>query len=133
MLNNITISGRLTKDPELRTTHSGTTVATFSIACDRDTKDKQTNERAVDFFDVIAWRGTGEFAAKYLSKGRMAIISGRLQNNEWTDKDGAKRKRTEILANNIYFADRKTVDLMPPKDTADSFDALSGDDDELPF
>ena len=88
MLNHITVMGRLTRDPELRRTQSGVPVASFSIACDRDYKDKTTGERATDFIDVVAWRTTGEFVSKYFTKGRMAVVSGRLQMRDWTDKEG---------------------------------------------
>ena len=88
MLNHITVMGRLTRDPELRRTQSGTPVASFSIACDRDYKDKATGERTTDFIDIVAWRATGEFVSKYFTKGRMAVVSGRLQMRDWTDKEG---------------------------------------------
>ena len=88
MLNHITVMGRLTRDPELRRTQSGTPVSSFSIACDRDYKDKATGERPTDFLDIVAWRATGEFVSKYFSQGRMEVVSGRLQMRDWTDKEG---------------------------------------------
>lgn len=106
MLNNITIMGRLTKDPELRRTQSGIAVTSFSIACDRDYKP-EGGERETDFVDCVAWRGTAEFVQKYFAKGRMAVVSGRLQIRPWTDKDGNKRRATEIVADNVYFGDSK--------------------------
>ena len=108
MLNHITVMGRLTRDPELRRTQAGVPVASFSIACDRDFKDKSTGERATDFIDVVAWRSTGEFASKYLTKGRMAVISGRLQMRDWTDKEGNKRRSAEIIADSVYLGDSKS-------------------------
>lgn len=107
MLNHIVIMGRLTRDPELRRTQNGTPVVSFSLAVDRDFKDKQTGERATDFIDVVAWRSTGEFVSKYFTKGRMAVVEGRLQIRDWTDKDGNKRRSAEVVADNVYFGDSK--------------------------
>ncbi len=105
MLNHITIMGRLTRDPELRRTGSGVAVASFTIACDRDFG--QNGQKETDFIDVTAWRNTAEFVEKYFTKGRMAVVSGRLQIRSWTDKDGNKRKTAEVVADNVYFADTK--------------------------
>jgi single-strand DNA-binding protein len=104
MLNQITIMGRLTREPELRRTGSGVAVASFTIACDRDfgKDDKET-----DFIECVAWRQTGEFVSKYFKKGSMAVVSGRLQIRSWTDKDGNKRKTAEVVADNVYFGDSK--------------------------
>ncbi len=107
MLNHIIIMGRLTRDPELRHTGTGTAVASFTLAVDRDYQSKDTQERAVDFIDVVAWRNTAEFVSKYFSKGRMAVVSGRLQIRNWTDKEGGKRRSAEVIADNIYFGDSK--------------------------
>lgn len=107
MLNKIFIMGRLVRDPELRRTQSGTPVASFTLAVDRDFKDKQTGERATDFIDVVAWRSTGEFVSRYFSKGRMAVVEGRLQIRDWTDKDGNKRRSAEVVADSVYFGDSK--------------------------
>lgn len=107
MLNHIVIMGRLTRDPELRHTQNGTPVASFSLAVDRDFKDKQSGERATDFIDVVAWRSTGEFVSRYFTKGRMAVVEGRLQIRDWTDKDGNKRRSAEVVADNVYFGDSK--------------------------
>ncbi|MCI8552958.1 MAG: single-stranded DNA-binding protein [Lawsonibacter sp.] len=128
MLNHITVMGRLTRDPELRRTQAGVPVASFSIACDRDFKDKSTGERATDFIDIVAWRSTGEFASKYLTKGRMAVVSGRLQMRDWTDKEGNKRRSAEIIAENIYFGDSKTKeDQEPPASSGGPVEAAGGD------
>ena len=107
MLNKIFIMGRLTRDPELRRTQTGTPVASFSLAVDRDFKDKSTGERSTDFIDVVAWRQTAEFVSRYFTKGRMAVVEGRLQIRDWTDKDGNKRRAAEVIAENVYFGDSK--------------------------
>ena len=107
MLNHIVIMGRLARDPELRHTQSGTPVATFRMAVDRDFKDKNTGERATDWIDVVAWRSTGEFVSRYFAKGRMAVVEGRLQMREWTDKEGNRRTTAEVVADNVYFADSR--------------------------
>ena len=106
MLNKIFIMGRLTRDPELRRTQSGTPVTSFSLAVDRDYKT-QSGEKETDFIDVVAWRATAEFVAKYFTKGRMAVVEGRLQIRDYTNKDGQKRRVAEIVADNIYFGDSK--------------------------
>lgn len=107
MLNRIILMGRLTRDPELRRTQSGTAVASFSLAVDRDFADKSTGQRATDFIDIVAWRGTAEFVSKYFSKGRMAVVEGRLQIRDWQDRDGNKRRSAEVVAENVYFGDSK--------------------------
>ena len=107
MLNKIFIMGRLTRDPELRRTQTGTPVASFTLAVDRDFKDKSTGERTTDFIDVVAWRQTGEFVSRFFTKGRMAVVEGRLQIREWTDKEGNKRRSAEVVADNVYFGDSK--------------------------
>ena len=107
MLNHIVIMGRLARDPELRHTQTGTPVASFRLAVDRDFKDKNTGERATDWIDVVAWRQTGEFVSRYFSKGRMAVVEGRLQIREWTDKEGNRRTTAEVVADNVYFGDSK--------------------------
>ncbi len=107
MLNHITIMGRLTRDPELRRTGSGIAVASFTLAVDRDYSPKDGGERETDFIDCVAWRQTGEFVSKYFAKGRMAVVSGRLQIRGWTDKEGNKRRSAEVVADNVYFGDSK--------------------------
>ena len=106
MLNKIFIMGRLTRDPELRHTQSGTPVASFSLAVDRDFKE-QDGSRATDFIDCVAWRSSAEFVDKYFSKGRMAVVEGRLQIRDWTDREGGKRRSAEVVANDVYFGDSK--------------------------
>lgn len=133
MLNHITVMGRLTHDPELRRTQAGVPVASFSIACDRDFKDKASGERATDFIDVVAWRSTGEFVSKYFTKGRMAIVSGRLQIRDWTDKEGGKRRSAEIVAENVYFGDSKSKEEQePPASASGPVEAAGGDPFGLP-
>lgn len=107
MLNRIIIMGRLVRDPEFRTTQSGTTVTSFTLAVDRDFKSKESGEKATDFIDVVAWRQTAEFVCRYFSKGRMAVVEGRLQIREWKDKDGNNRRTAEVVAENVYFGDSK--------------------------
>ena len=107
MLNNIVIMGRLTRDPELRRTGSGTAVASFTLAVDRDFSGKDSGEKETDFIDCVAWRNTAEFVSKYFTKGRMAVVSGRLQIRPWTDKDGNKRRSAEVIAESVYFGDSK--------------------------
>lgn len=132
MLNRIIVMGRMTRDPELRRTNSGTAVASFAVAVDRDFKS-QSGEKETDFIDVVAWRNTAEFVSKYFSKGHMAVVEGRLQLRDWTDKDGNKRRSAEIVANSVYFGDSKrdggdTVQSEPQGD----FSEIE-DDGDLPF
>ena len=144
MLNKIIVMGRLTHDPELRRTGSGTPVCSFSIACDRDFKS-QTGEKETDFFDVVAWRTTGEFVSKYFTKGRMVVVEGRLQIREWQAKEGNKRRSAEINADNVYFGDSRPAQAegasgtgeadafkdFPPLDDFSPIEGSSGK--ELPF
>ena len=116
MLNRIIIMGRLVRDPELRTTQSGISVTSFTLAVDRDFKSRDSGEKNTDFIDVVAWRQTAEFVCKYFSKGRMAIAEGRLQIREWKDRDGNNRRSAEVVADNVYFGDSK-------RDSAPSGDA----------
>ena len=107
MLNHITIMGRLTRDPDLRRTGSGVAVASFTVAVDRDFGGRDGGEKETDFIDCVAWRQTGEFVSKYFAKGRMIVVSGRLQIRSWPDKDGNKRRTAEVVADNCYFGDSK--------------------------
>ena len=133
MLNHIVLMGRLTRDPELRRTGSGIAVASFTLAVDRDFAS-QGGEKETDFVDIVAWRSTAEFVSKYFTKGRMAVVSGRLQIRNWQDKEGNKRRSMEVLADSIYFADSKRED--PPGRgvdvSADDFQEVE-DDGDLPF
>ena len=147
MLNHIVIMGRLTRDPELRRTGSGTAVASFTLAVDRDYKTDR-GERETDFIDCVAWRQTGEFVSKYFTKGRVAVVSGRLQIRPWTDKEGNKRTSAEIVADNVYFGDSKRDSdggnssyagnisggyTAPASTPVSDFAMLEGDDAQLPF
>ena len=107
MLNHITLMGRLTRDPELRYTASQIPVASFALAVDRDFGGRDGGERQTDFIDIVAWRNTAEFVSKYFTKGSMAIVSGRLQIRDWTDRDGNKRRSAEVVADNVYFGESK--------------------------
>ena len=154
MLNHITIMGRLTRDPELRRTGSGIAVASFTLAVDRDFSPRDGGERETDFIDCVAWRQTGEFVSKYFTKGRMAVVSGRLQIRSWNDKDGNKRRTAEVVADNVYFGDsRRDGDnggssyggnaysapapsyggYSAPAAPASDFAMLDDDDAQLPF
>ena len=144
-LNKIFLQGRLARDPELRRTQTGTPVASFRLAVDRDFKDKSTGERSTDWIDVVAWRSTAEFVSRYFTKGRIAVVEGRLQMRDWTDKNGNKRTSAEVLAENVYFGDAKekgesatdyAYKATPNevKQMEDSFAELADDDTSvLPF
>ena len=110
MLNHIDIMGRLTTDPEMRTTSNGISVASFSLAVDRDRKNKDTGEREADFIRCTAWRGTADFVKKYFSKGQMAVVSGRLRIELYTDQQGNKRTSAEVQVEDIYFGEGKRSD-----------------------
>lgn len=157
MLNKIFLMGRLVADPESRQTPSGVAVTTFRIAVDRDFKNKETGERETDFVTIVAWRGTAEFVSRYFSKGRMAVVEGRLQIRQYTDRDGNKRSAAEVVADNIYFGDSRRdgdgggsydrggyaprssapAPQQPaydaPVPAGDQFTELDDDDGELPF
>ena len=140
MLNRICLMGRLTRDPELRKTQNGTAVTSFTLAVDRDIANKETGEKETDFIDCVAWRGTAEFVEKYFSKGRMAVVTGRLQIRNWTDKEGAKRRTAEVLVDSIYFGDSKRDGGQAPADApqpaqaqAGDYQVIDEDDSNLPF
>ena len=161
MLNRIILMGRLARDPELRHTQTGTPVASFRLAVDRDFKDKTTGEKGTDWIDVVAWRQTAEFVSRFFTKGRLAVVEGRLQMRDWTDRDGNKRTTAEVVADNVYFGDSKrdaeaggyaapsggyggpggyappaapANNTYAPPASGDQFAELSDDDDgELPF
>ena len=161
MLNHIVLMGRLTRDPELRYTQSQIPVASFSLAVDRDFGGRDGGERQTDFIDIVAWRSTAEFVSKYFTKGSMAVVSGRLQIRDWTDREGGKRRSAEVVADNVYFGDSKRDGDAPggfdqsapsyssapfggspyaapspqpvPQAPASDFAMLENDDDQLPF
>lgn len=147
MLNQVAIQGRLVRDPELRRTDSGKAVTSFSVACDRDFKNSQTGEKEVDFLDCVAWGSTAETVERYFRKGQMAMVTGRLQIRQYTDKNGQKRRQAEILVNSIYFCGSKesgtqassgadngysTPAYQAPAPAA-NFAELDGEDEQLPF
>ena len=140
MLNKIFIMGRLTRDPELRTTNSGTSVASFSLAVNRNYKGAD-GEKETDFIDCVAWRSTAEFAAKYFAKGRMAVVEGRLQIRPWTDKEGNNRRSAEVIVDNMYFGDSKrdgdTGGARPASGpvnvSANDWQEADEDEGDLPF
>ena len=107
MLNHIVLMGRLVKDPDLRYTQSQVPVASFTVAVDRDFGGRDGGERQTDFIDCVAWRQTGEFVSKYFQKGRMIVVSGRLQSRKWQDREGNNRTSWEVSADNVYFGDSK--------------------------
>ena len=151
MLNKIILMGRLTRDPELRRTQSGTAVTSFSLAVDRDFKS-QGGDKETDFIDIVAWRNTAEFVSKYFTKGRMAVVEGRLQIRDWTDRDGGKRRSAEVIADNVYFGDSRRdnagdfgaapgysapmggrSNYAAPMDNHSDFAEIGEEDGELPF
>lgn len=139
MLNEIILMGRLTRDPELRRTGSGTAVTSFSLAVERDYKSG-SGEKETDFIDCVAWRSTAEFVSKYFTKGRMALVRGSLQIRDWTDRDGNKRRSAEVLAENVYFADSKRSTVgeqapaySAPQERGSDFAEIGEEDGELPF
>lgn len=138
MLNKIVLMGRLTRDPELRRTGSGTAVTSFSLAVDRDFKS-QSGEKETDFIDIVAWKSTAEFVSRYFTKGRMAVVEGRLQIRDWTDKDGSKRRTAEVVADNVYFGDSRTSEgsnapaYATPTNKNSDFAEIGEEDGELPF
>ena len=150
MLNHITIMGRLTRDPEIRYTQSQTPVTSFTLAVDRDFGGRDGGEKQTDFIDCVAWRQTAEFVSKYFTKGSMAVVSGRLQIRDWTDRDGGKRRNAEVVVDNIYFGESKRRDggdvrsesrpayqssyeSVSPSMGTSAFSELGDDDGELPF
>ncbi|MBQ9009311.1 MAG: single-stranded DNA-binding protein [Clostridia bacterium] len=134
MLNQVTLQGRLTADPELRHTQNGTSVASFRIAVERNYKDAGTGKREADFFSCVAWRGTGELVSKYFQKGRMILLDGHLQNREYTDRNGVRRYVTEVVAEDIYFCDSKREETGTENPYAREPELSEMEDDgELPF
>ena len=125
MLNHIVIMGRLTRDPELRSTASGISVASFTVAVDRDFGNKESGEKQTDFINCVAWRSTGEFVNKYFSKGSMIVVSGRLQIRDYTDRDGNKRTAAEIVADNVYFGESKRRDDSGSNDRGSDYGSSS--------
>ena len=133
MLNKIILMGRLTRDPELRHTSNRTPVASFSLAVDRDFKT-QSGEKETDFIDIVAWRHTAEFVNSYFTKGRMAVVEGRLQIRDWKDKNGNNRRSAEVVADNVYFADSaRKVSGSDTQQAGEIVEVPDGEEGELPF
>lgn len=135
MLNRVLLSGRMGKDPELRHTNTGTAVASFPLAVDRDFKDK-SGERATDWFDIVVWRSSAEYVSRYGAKGRTVIVDGKLQMRDWTDKEGNKRRTVEVVAESVYFCDRREdAQQTAPQYSAPAsgFEELTDDSGDLPF
>ena len=140
MLNSVILMGRLTRDPELHRTGSGTAVTSFTLAVDRDFKS-QNGSRETDFIDIVCWKGTAEFVSGYFSKGRVAVVEGRLQIRDWTDNSGFKRRNAEVIAENVYFGDSKHTEktaenydqnYYAPQDNG-QFEETIAEEAELPF
>ena len=130
MLNKIVVAGRLVKDVEAKVTQAGKSIASFTIACERDTKGADGNKQT-DFIDVTTFGATADFCEKYTGKGLMIVVDGRLQLRKWEDKDGNKRTSAEVIANNVYPMEWRKGDAFEPAvKEAPAFDAFS---DELPF
>ena len=127
-MNHVTLMGRLTRDPELRHTNSGTAVVSFTIAVEH----RASQETHTDFIDIVAWKGTAEFVSKYFTKGQMIALHGRLSIREWTDKDGNKRKSAEVVAGNVYFTDSKKSHTEGAEPAQAEFEDID-DDGDLPF
>ena len=151
-MNRIILMGRLTRDPELRQTQSGTSVASFTLAVDRRFSSRDGGEKQADFIDIVAWRQTGEFVSKYFTKGQMCLVEGRLQIRDWTDREGNKRRSAEVVADNVYFTESKRAreggdnghyaPAAPKNDfnsgystpvSGSDFAELDDDDGDLPF
>lgn len=131
MLNHIVLQGRLTRDPELRQLPDGSSVLNFSMAVDRDYLNRESGERETDFVDCVAFRGTAEFMDKYFKKGSMVLVSGRLRVRNWKDKDGYKRRSTEVIAENVYFGESKRKEERAEEDWTAAADALEQLGNEL--
>jgi single-strand DNA-binding protein len=147
-MNHIVIMGRLTRDPERRETQGGVPVTSFSLAVDRGYTPKDGGERQADFIDVVAWRNTADFVAKYFVKGQMAAVTGRLQLRDWTDKENNKRRSAEVVADHVYFTESKksreaSLGAVEPREDfgagyttpieSSDFAELDMDDGDLPF
>lgn len=131
MLNHITIMGRLVRDPELRKTQSGVSVASFTVAVDRDFKNG--DEKVTDYIDCTAWRGAADFISKFFTKGKAIVVEGQLQSRKWQDKDGNNRVSWEVQAQNVYFADSKRNDDGQQSKPQTFGEVASDDGEDLPF
>lgn len=133
MLNSIVIMGRLTAPPEFRQTQNGTAVCPFTLAVERSYGEK--DNRQTDFLDVVAWKQTAEFVAKYFTKGQLVAVKGRLETRGYEDKNGNKRKAFEVIAENVYFAEKKREDdtTSYTPSVRNDFSEVATPDDDLPF
>jgi len=142
MLNKVILIGRLTRDPELKSLPSGVSVATFTLAVDRRFTNQQ-GEREADFIPIVVWRALAETVGKYLTKGRLVAVSGRLQVRSYDTPEGQRRYVTEVVADEVQFLERSNNPEReqqggyPPyqesRGSAGGFTPLEGEDDELPF
>lgn len=149
-MNKVILMGRLTADPETRYTQNNISVSRFSLAINRPGKQHEGQPTA-DFFDIVAWRGTSDFVGKYFKKGMQVLVEGYLRNNQWQDQQGNKRTKTEVHAENVFFADSKRDTNSAPSygntpapaapqqnnpsqpESGDGYYPFSGEDEDLPF
>lgn len=136
-MNTSCLTGRLTKDPEVKQTQNGTSVVRFTIAVDRNYKDKRTVQYETDFIQIAAWRHNAEFVGKYFRKGNMIAVTGRIQTETWTDQDGNKRRSMYILADDLSFCEKRSPDAsysaQDPEYKSGEFTPLDDVDSDLPF
>ena len=136
MLNRAILMGRLTRDPELRQTPNNVSVVTFTLAVDRNYQADKNNKQA-DFINIVAWRHTAEFVSKYFVKGQLVAVEGSIQTRSYQDKDGNNRTAFEVVADQVYFAEKKSADKSPdasyPSGDLSDFEELDADDSDLPF
>lgn len=135
MLNHIVLMGRMTKDPVLNYTNTGTPVCSFTLAVDRDFANRQTGIKETDFIECVSWRKTAEFIANHFLKGQLTVVSGNLWMRDWTSKDGAKRRSAEVQVSSVYFGSSRSESTTPTeeKKNTGTFADLGEDDEDLPF
>ena len=132
MLNRAILMGRLTKDPTLRQTPNNVSVVTFTLAVDRNYQADKNNKQA-DFINIVAWRHTAEFVSKYFTKGQLVAVEGSIQTRSYQDKDGNNRTAFEVVADQVYFAEKKNSEASCPTGDLSDFEELDADDGDLPF
>lgn len=132
MLNIATVMGRLTKEPDLRTTTNGTSVIAFTLACDRDYQTGGS-ERQTDWINCVAWRSTAEFISKYFHKGSMIVVNGSIQTRNYEDREGKTRQATELVVGNVWFGESKKSAEPTAEEPKPTFTDLGDDDGDLPF
>ena len=133
MLNKVVLMGRIVRDPELRRTSNGTAVTSLTLAVERDFGKDENGKKVTDFIDVVAWRNTAEYVAKYFTKGSLAVAIGSLQIRNWTDKDGNNRRNAEVLAESVYFAGSKPNDGNAAAAPTTDYEEIMDDDVQLPY